>query len=109
MQDPKIQFPTHFCYTCVVGGERGEEILLTRCGHRVCRTCLEFGRDGEEGEYECAICFCVTGFVARSGLSGKRARSEQISSVKGGRRVFGMEREGEREREQSHLRTVSFC
>ena len=47
MLDPRITFPTHFCHTCVVGGEKGRG-TLTKCGHRVCRICLEFGID-EEG------------------------------------------------------------
>ncbi|KAJ5937922.1 hypothetical protein N7454_004264 [Penicillium verhagenii] len=52
-QDPAIPFPTHFCHTCVVGCEdtcnAETEILLTKCGHRVCRTCLSFGVDEEGG------------------------------------------------------------
>jgi hypothetical protein len=39
--------------------------LLTTCGHRVCRTCIQYGVD-ENGVYECSICFAPTGFVARS-------------------------------------------
>ncbi|KAJ5588567.1 hypothetical protein N7537_011245 [Penicillium hordei] len=70
VQNPPIRFPTHFCHTCVQDGER-VEVLLTKCGHRVCRTCLEYGVDGD-GVYECSICFAPTGFVARSPLaSGK--------------------------------------
>lgn len=95
-QNPSITFPTHFCHTCVVGGDV-VEILLTKCGHRVCRTCLEFGA-GRDGVYECSICFKPAQFVARSPLGpGARSRSEQISSVKGGflagsKRGVGVER-----------------
>ncbi|KAJ5420881.1 hypothetical protein N7465_003400 [Penicillium sp. CMV-2018d] len=67
IQNPPIRFPTHFCHTCVQDGER-VEVLLTKCGHRVCRTCLEYGVDGD-GVYECSICFLPTGFVARSPLA----------------------------------------
>ncbi|KAJ5188434.1 Zinc finger RING-type [Penicillium cf. griseofulvum] len=63
-QDPPVKFPTHFCHTCVQDGER-VEVLLTKCGHRVCTTCLEFAGDGE-GNYECSICFEHVEFVARS-------------------------------------------
>jgi len=94
MQDPNIDFPTHFCHTCVVGSETESEILLTKCGHRVCRTCLSFGVD-ECGTYECSICFEPTSFVAKSALSKpRRARSEEIAPVRvkeGQNRVsFGM-------------------
>ncbi|KAJ5883603.1 uncharacterized protein N7473_010489 [Penicillium subrubescens] len=65
MQNPYITFPTHFCHTCVVDGESGGvEVLLTKCGHRVCRTCLGFGMDGN-GVYECSICFRPAQFVVR--------------------------------------------
>lgn len=63
-QNPCITFPTHFCHTCVVDGDV-VDVLLAKCGHRVCRTCLEFGTDGE-GIYECSICFKPAQFVARS-------------------------------------------
>ncbi|CAG8907774.1 unnamed protein product [Penicillium egyptiacum] len=66
VQYPPIRFPTHFCHTCVSDGER-VEVLLTTCGHRVCRTCIQYGVD-EDGVYECSICFVPTGFVARSPL-----------------------------------------
>jgi hypothetical protein len=65
MQNPHITFPTHFCHTCVVDGQSGGvEVLLTKCGHRVCRTCLGFGM-GENGVYECSICFRPAQFVVR--------------------------------------------
>lgn len=79
MQDPRIQFPTHFCHTCVMGGD-SVDVLLTKCGHRVCRTCLSFGLDAS-GVYECSICFAPTSFVAKSPLGPQRSCSEHISSV----------------------------
>lgn len=66
VQTPRIRYPTHFCHTCVDDGER-VEVLLTKCGHRVCRTCLEYGVD-ENGIYDCSICFAPAEFVARSPL-----------------------------------------
>ncbi|KAJ5806554.1 uncharacterized protein N7503_004156 [Penicillium pulvis] len=81
MLDSKVDFPTHFCHTCVVGCESESEILLTKCGHRVCRTCLSFGVD-ECGVYECSICFVPTSFVAKSPLSiPRRAKSEELAPV----------------------------
>ncbi|KAJ5135312.1 uncharacterized protein N7515_004590 [Penicillium bovifimosum] len=71
---PAVRFPTHFCHTCVQDGE-SVEVLLTTCGHRVCRTCLEFGVD-EQGVYCCSICFVVTGFVAPRGRGIERGLSE---------------------------------
>jgi hypothetical protein len=79
MLDPRISFPTHFCHTCVVGGDK-VDVLLTKCGHRVCRTCLEFAIDGD-GVYECSICFAPTSFVARSPLGSQRSCSEHLSGV----------------------------
>jgi formylmethanofuran:tetrahydromethanopterin formyltransferase len=67
---PVVRFPTHFCHTCVQDGE-SVEVLLTKCGHRVCRTCLEFGVD-KRGAYVCSICFVVAGFVARRGVGCER-------------------------------------
>jgi hypothetical protein len=65
MQNISIAFPTHFCHTCIVGSEFGSvEILLTKCGHRVCRTCLAFETD-QAGVYECSICFRPADFVVR--------------------------------------------
>lgn len=79
-QNPRIALPTHFCHTCIIGGER-VEVLLTQCGHRVCLTCLGFGMDGK-GNYECSICFAPAQFVTRSPLGlMPRSRSGQISSV----------------------------
>ncbi|CAI7620480.1 unnamed protein product [Penicillium viridicatum] len=60
VQNPPIRFPTHFCHTCVLDGER-VEVLLTKI-------CLEYGVDAD-GVYECSICFLPTGFVARSPLA----------------------------------------
>jgi hypothetical protein len=81
MLNPKIVFPTHFCHTCVVGSETESEILLTKCGHRVCKTCLSFGVD-DCGVYECSICFAPASFVARSALTmPRRARSEELAPV----------------------------
>ena len=77
--DPSISFPPHFCHTCVVGGKEAD-ILLTKCGHRVCLTCLAFGV-GADGAYECSICLAPTDFVTRSPLSSQRSGSEQMSSV----------------------------
>ncbi|KAJ5161530.1 hypothetical protein N7492_006922 [Penicillium capsulatum] len=79
MQDPHIQFPTHFCHSCVVDGDAAD-VLLTTCGHRVCQTCFSFGCDAD-GVYECSICFVPTTVVARSPLSAVRSCSEQISRV----------------------------
>lgn len=76
---PVIRYPTHFCHTCVQDGEK-VEVLLTKCGHRVCRTCLEFGVDGGE-VYICSICFAPAEFVARSPLGMGHAQSEQILST----------------------------
>ncbi|KAJ5351402.1 hypothetical protein N7452_000376 [Penicillium brevicompactum] len=50
MLQPRIKYPTHFCHTCVEDGEK-VEVLLTKCGHRVCRTCLDYGIDGA-----CGLC-----------------------------------------------------
>lgn len=97
MHNTSIAFPTHFCHTCVVDGESGGvEVLLTKCGHRVCRTCLGFGTDGE-GVYECSICFRPAQLVVRGrerapvgfgvGVSGQRSCNEQIVSVS--RRLVG--------------------
>jgi hypothetical protein len=80
MLQPKIRYPTHFCHTCVEDGER-VEVLLTKCGHRVCRTCVTFGVDGE-GIYECSICFAPAEFVARSPLEPKDIPGlEGVSSI----------------------------
>ncbi|KAJ5578210.1 uncharacterized protein N7459_007174 [Penicillium hispanicum] len=79
LRDGAVAFPTHFCHTCVVGGDVAD-ILLTKCGHRVCRTCLGFGV-GADGVYECSICFAPTSFVARSPLSALRACSEEMACV----------------------------
>ncbi|KAJ5301451.1 hypothetical protein N7508_006314 [Penicillium antarcticum] len=76
--NPRTRYPTHFCYTCVGDGE-DVDVLLTKCGHRVCRTCLEFGV--EDGVYECSICFLPAEFVARSPLGSLRSCSEEVSAT----------------------------
>lgn len=73
MQNPRIIFPTHFCHTCVMGGDC-VDVLLTKCGHRVCRTCLSFGIDDND-IYECSICFAPASFVAKTPVDGGRRRS----------------------------------
>ncbi|KAJ5166936.1 uncharacterized protein N7482_005717 [Penicillium canariense] len=81
MVKPHVTFPTHFCHTCVADGETGGvEVLLTKCGHRVCQTCLSFGM-GSDGVYECSICFAPADLVARSPLSAQRSCSEKITRV----------------------------
>lgn len=87
MATPRITYPTHFCHTCVVDGESGGgiEVLLTTCGHRVCRTCLGFGA-GEDGVYECSICFAPAQFVERV-----RARSPVTRTPDGVGRCPGRE------------------
>ncbi|CAG8943470.1 unnamed protein product [Penicillium salamii] len=97
MLEPRINYPTHFCHTCVEDGER-VEVLLTKCGHRVCRTCLEFGIDG--GVYECSICFREVDFVARSPYS----RSPGSSPWNCSDRVLGRDRKA-----QAASRGVRFC
>ncbi|KAJ5511954.1 Zinc finger RING-type [Penicillium expansum] len=87
VQYPPIRYPTHFCHTCVQDGEM-VEVLLTKCGHRVCRTCLEFGVNGE-GVYECSICFVPTGFVARSQVGLERDYSAEDSSILKGHKGDG--------------------
>ncbi|CAG8003937.1 unnamed protein product [Penicillium salamii] len=97
MLEPRINYPTHFCHTCVEDGER-VEVLLTKCGHRVCRTCLEFGIDG--GVYECSICFREVDFVARSPYS----RSPGSSPWNCSDRVLGRDRKA-----PAASRGVRFC
>lgn len=95
MQNSSIAFPTHFCHTCIVGTEFGSvEILLTKCGHRVCRTCIAFSTD-QAGGYECSICFRPANFVIRekerlmtgtraelqAGVSGQKSYKKQDFKV----------------------------
>lgn len=54
---------------------------MTKCAHRVCKTCLEFGVD-EDGVYECSICFAPAEFVARSPLGPLRSCSEGASTTR---------------------------
>lgn len=80
VQNSSIAFPTHFCHTCIVGSEfRGVEILLIKCGHRVCRTCLAFESD-QAGVYECAICFQRAEFV-------RREKERMITGIEAGLRA----------------------
>ncbi|KAJ9480687.1 hypothetical protein VN97_g12852 [Penicillium thymicola] len=88
VQSPRIEYPTHFCHTCVESGE-GVEVLLTKCGHRVCRTCLGYGID-EAGVYECSICFAPAEFVARNLLLMTKACLEKVSSTVSKGREIGM-------------------
>lgn len=90
MANPRITYPTHFCHTCVVDAESagGVEVLLTKCGHRVCRTCLGFGV-GEDGVYECSICFAPAQLVERG-----RGRSPVILTPDAVQRCRG--RDGQR-------------
>ena len=74
--DPRIQFPTEFCHTCVVDGDIAD-VLLTKCGHRVCGTCLSFGMD-DNGNYECSICFAPAQFVTRSPFTPQQSSSEHL-------------------------------
>lgn len=59
--DPAICHPTHFCHSCIKASPEAE-IKLTKCGHRVCETCVLFGMDGSD-VYECCICFTPTQFL----------------------------------------------
>ncbi|KAJ5852525.1 uncharacterized protein N7529_011910 [Penicillium soppii] len=81
MLQPGIRYPTHFCHTCVEDGER-VEVLLTKCGHRVCRTCLWYGVDA--GVYECSICLVPAEFVARSPLHPSSPLSPAKTSLEVG-------------------------
>lgn len=91
VQNPPIRFPTHFCHTCVEDGER-VEVLLTKCGHRVCRTCLKYGVD-EDGVYECSICFVPAEFVARSPLGLLKACDGKVSAILKGRKGWDSDKE----------------
>ncbi|KAJ5561567.1 hypothetical protein N7461_000328 [Penicillium sp. DV-2018c] len=88
LQVPAVRYPTHFCHTCVQDGEK-VEVLLTTCGHRVCRTCLKFGVD-EDGVYVCSICFVVTGFVSRKGCGVQRRGLSEGDMKKDMRKEVGM-------------------
>jgi hypothetical protein len=79
MQMVRIRYPTHSCHSCIQNGE-SVEILLTKCGHRVCRTCLSF-EVRDNGLYECSICFAPAQFVAASPLNPLRSGSAEISST----------------------------
>ncbi|OQE14139.1 hypothetical protein PENFLA_c040G08857 [Penicillium flavigenum] len=79
VQHPPIRFPTHFCHTCVEDGER-VRVLLTTCGHRVCKICIEYWVD-KNGVYECSICFAPTGFVARSPVVLVKDYPEKLAPI----------------------------
>ncbi|GIK05024.1 hypothetical protein Aspvir_009123 [Aspergillus viridinutans] len=63
--------PTSFCHSCVAVDDR--EVFLTKCGHRVCLTCVRYSTD-DQGQYECCICFAPTSFVSRRRTLGPRRR-----------------------------------
>ncbi|KAJ5902024.1 hypothetical protein N7495_002552 [Penicillium taxi] len=76
MLDPYVQFPSHFCHSCVVDGDVAD-ILLSKCGHRICVTCLSFV-DDVDGVYECNICFVPVKLLERYPLPDS---CEQFSKV----------------------------
>ncbi|RHZ56148.1 uncharacterized protein CDV56_105293 [Aspergillus thermomutatus] len=63
--------PTSFCHSCVAVD--GREVFLTKCGHRVCLTCVRYSTN-DQGQYECCICFVPTSFVSRRRTLGRRRR-----------------------------------
>lgn len=63
MKIKRITYPPNFCHTCL----STKEVLCTRCGHKVCLTCVSCSSD-KDGSYECSICFTPTSFVRRSHL-----------------------------------------
>jgi hypothetical protein len=63
--------PTSFCHSCVAVDDR--EVFLTKCGHRVCLTCVRYSTN-DQGQYECCICFVPTSFVSRRRTLGPRRR-----------------------------------
>jgi hypothetical protein len=62
---------TSFCHSCVAVDD--QEVSLTKCGHRVCRTCVRYSTN-DRGQYECYICFVPTSFVPRRRTLGPRRR-----------------------------------
>jgi hypothetical protein len=84
MQSPLIRYPAHFCHTCIVdgGNEDTIEVLLARCGHRICWTCLSFEID-DLGACKCSICGVPVVFVPTPPLSPQQlnARSGHISTI----------------------------
>ncbi|RHZ62498.1 hypothetical protein CDV55_103597 [Aspergillus turcosus] len=63
--------PTSFCHSCVAADDR--EVFLTKCGHRVCLTCVRYSTN-DQAQYECCICFVPTSFVSRRQTIGPRRR-----------------------------------
>jgi hypothetical protein len=63
--------PTSFCHSCISVDDR--EVFLTKCGHRVCLTCVRYSTN-DQGQYECCICFVPTSFVSRRRTLGPRRR-----------------------------------
>lgn len=63
MKTKRITCPPNFCHTCL----STKEVLHTRCGHKVCLTCVSCSID-KDGGYECSICFAPTSFVRRCPL-----------------------------------------
>ncbi|GFG24970.1 hypothetical protein IFM61606_04896 [Aspergillus udagawae] len=63
--------PTSFCHSCVADDDR--EVFLTKCGHRVCLTCVRYSTN-DQGQYECCICFVPTSFVSGRRTLGPRGR-----------------------------------
>lgn len=59
--NPAVRYPTHFCHSCIKDSPEAE-IKLTKCGHRVCETCVLFGMNDSD-VYECCICFTPTQFL----------------------------------------------
>ncbi|KAB8231245.1 uncharacterized protein BDW43DRAFT_320898 [Aspergillus alliaceus] len=68
-----VKYPTHFCHTCVVSGEKAY-VHLTKCGHRICRDCMIY-QTTPDGKYQCSICFRPTSIL---GLRRDPARKRQV-------------------------------
>ncbi|KAF7181275.1 hypothetical protein CNMCM7691_000493 [Aspergillus felis] len=71
IQRGDVPDPTSFCHSCIAVDDR--EVFLTKCGHRVCLTCVRYSTD-DQGQYECCICFVPTSFVSRRRTLGPRRR-----------------------------------
>ncbi|OJJ50251.1 hypothetical protein ASPZODRAFT_13338 [Penicilliopsis zonata CBS 506.65] len=59
--------PTDFCHTCICSGDVAA-IFLTRCGHRVCCSCLAYSVL-PTGEYVCGICLEPTELASSRRMS----------------------------------------